>query len=196
MKEGAVRPPRSGHRRGCNSHRIINEYPVTPTSIRFTYTFDRSHRAQGYLAPPGRVIRRIRLRSPRHTTKRREIPMNRVCWRENRRRANGRCLAQKADGLRPKHEEGPPDDGPHLYLCALEREKGFEPSTLCLGSTLVEPISRISRLPPTTLSESRIDSEMAGRWQASPGSSMSWIDGVRISDRRTERSQRDRRAGV
>ena len=30
---------------------------------------------------------------------------------------------------------------------SLEREKGFEPSTLCLGSMLVEPISRISRLP-------------------------------------------------
>ena len=58
-----------------------------------------------------------------------------------------------------EHWQRPPD--PNANIGELEREKGFEPSTLCLGSTLVRVISRISRLPLATLAES----EVAVEWQ-------------------------------
>ena len=37
------------------------------------------------------------------------------------------------------NEGGPPIGGPHVYMCVLEREMGFEPTALCLGSTLTDP---------------------------------------------------------
>jgi len=44
---------------------------------------------------------------------------------------------------------------------SMEREKGFEPSTLCLGSTLVSLILRISRLPLDAPANLRL----AVKWQ-------------------------------
>ena len=57
------------------------------------------------------------------------------------RGAGHRHPAQQADGSRSGHDEGPLNGGPHLCMRGLEREMGLEPTTLCLGSTLVAPPS-------------------------------------------------------
>ena len=66
----------------------------------------------------------------------------------------------------PGHEDGPRSGGPYIGCSVLEREKEFEPSTLCLGSMLVTPISRISRLPPLPTPSIRNGSAVAGEWQS------------------------------
>ena len=69
-----------------------------------------------------------------------------------------------------EQEAGPPNGEPVLYIRCLEREMGFEPTTLCLGTTLVPPISRTPDAPGDTmhLHDPRPSVVAVGRWLLPP----------------------------